>query len=381
MFSAEVDQPPLIVVSSPHEIESQFLHALRLVELGQPALAIPILERLYSQTEAPRIRLELARAKWLAGQAAEARALFVSAFKDDPPAVVKANILEHLGRIDRQRGKLTLTTSLARYDNPLQQPGSYNVNFAGIDLTFEPDTKYRQLWGVTAGLGYTKEFNSGWQFSSAIDYRELPGDLADRLTADLAVSRQAARIPLELKFGAGRLDQKGQSFTLPYVQAAYALQISNHSAIRPVVTLGYYIADAGKSGSGVQAEVFVPFVHSPLPTKFFAVGPALLRHNAGYGEQAYTSVAIRALATIQAESINVELSTQAAYTRFDAVDPFWGARRLDRGLFAAAMVSSYKVRVGPFVPAVGVSCNVTRSTVAYYRQQGCDTLLEVRKLF
>lgn len=84
---------------------------------------------------------------------------------------------------------------------------------------------------------------------------------------------------------------------------------------------------------------------------------------------------------MQAEPFNLELGAQAALTQFDAIDPFWGVRRRDRGLFAAAMVSSYKVRVGPFVPAVGVSCNVTRSTVAYYRQQGCDTLLEVRKLF
>lgn len=84
---------------------------------------------------------------------------------------------------------------------------------------------------------------------------------------------------------------------------------------------------------------------------------------------------------MQTEAINVELGTQATFTHFDAIDPFWGVRRRDHGLFAAAMFSSYKVRFGPFVPAVGVSCNVTRSTVAYYRQHGCDTLLEVRKLF
>lgn len=381
MLAMGGDQAALVAVASPAEIDAQFQYALRLIELGQAKLAIPILERLSAQVEAPRIRLELARALWLAGRAGEARSLFVEAFKADPPSIVKANILNYVDRIDRQKGKITLTASLARYENPLQQPGAYNVNFAGLDLTFEPDATYRQLWGINTALGYAKEFNSGWQFSSAIGFRELPGDMADRLTAELSLSRQARSIPLEVKLGATRLDQKGQSFTLPYAQAAYALQLSTHSAIRPVVTLGYYIADAGKSGSGIQAEVFAPFVHSPLPTKFFAVGPALLRHNAGYGEQAYTSVAIRALATIQAESINVELGAQAAYTRFDADDPFWGARRLDRGLFAAAMFSSYKVRFGPFVPAVGVSCNVTRSTVAYYRQQGCDTLLEVRKLF
>ncbi len=52
-----------------------------------------------------------------------------------------------------------------------------------------------------------------------------------------------------------------------------------------------------------------------------------------------------------------------------------------QGLFAAVMVSSYKVRIGPFVPAFGITCSVTGSTVAYYRQQGCDTLFEIRKIF
>lgn len=375
------DAAPAVSIAAPAEVENQFQGALRLIDLGQAAAAVPILQRLYDQTRAPRIRLELARALWLAGRVDEARSLFVEAFKNNPPPVVKANILSYVDRIDRQKGKLKLSASVARYDNPLQQPGAYTLNFAGIDLTFEPDETYRKQWGVNAGGAYTKEFSSGWQLSTAANYRELPGDMADRLTADLSVARQVRSLPLEVKLGATRLDQKGQSFTLPYVQAAYAFQLSNQSAIRPTVTLGYYAADVGKSGSGIQFEAFVPFVNSPLPTKFLAIGPTLLKHSAGYGEQAYTSVGLRGIATFQTDAINVELGAQGTITRFDAVDPFWGVRRKDHGLFAAVMVSSYKVRIGPFVPAFGLTCSVTGSTVAYYRQQGCDTLFEIRKIF
>ena len=375
------DVAPAVIIAAPAEIDSQFQSALRLIDLGQVAVAIPILQRLYDQTRAPRIRLELARALWLAGRVDEARALFIEAFKNDPPPVVKANVLTFIDRIDRQRGKLTLSASVARYDNPLQQPGAYTLNFAGINLTFEPDATYRKQWGVNVGGSYAKEFRSGWALSTVANYRELPGNMADRLTADLSLSRQFRSTPLEIKLGATRLDQIGQSFTLPYAQAAYAFSLSNQSAIRPTVTLGYYIADAGKSGSGVQAEAFVPLVHSPLPTKFFAIGPTILKHSAGYGEQAYTSVGIRGLASIQTEKFNVELGAQGTITRFDAVDPFWGVRRKDRGLFASAMISSYKVRLGPFVPAFGVTCSVTGSTVDYYRQGGCDTLFEVRRIF
>lgn len=367
--------------AAPDLVQERFLSALALLEAGRAVEAVSLLRVLYATAPTHRIRLELARALMLTEHWEESKQLFIEAFKDDPPPVVKANILAFINRIDRRRGKLSFTASVARYDNPLQQPGAYTLNFAGIDLTFEPDATYRKQWGVNVGGTYAKEFRSGWQLSTAANYRELPGNMADRLTADLSLSRQFRSTPLEIKLGATRLDQIGQSFTLPYAQAAYAFSLSNQSAIRPTVTLGYYIADAGKSGSGVQAEAFVPLVHSPLPTKFFAIGPTILKHSAGYGEQAYTSAGIRGLASVQTDKFNVELGAQGTITRFDAVDPFWGVRRKDRGLFASAMVSSYRVRLGPFVPAFGVTCSVTGSTVDYYQQGGCDTLFEVRKIF
>ena len=107
----------------------------------------------------------------------------------------------------------------------------------------------------------------------------------------------------------------------------------------------------------------------------------MLRHSAGFGELAYTSVGLRAVGALQTEAINVEVGAQGTITRFDDVDPFWGVRRKDKGLFASAMVSSYKVRLGPFVPAVGLTCSQTHSTVGYYQQRGCDTQFEIRKIF
>lgn len=377
--------PPVEVAAtvalSPAEIDAEFQHALRLIELGQALVAVPILKRLYDQTRAPRIRLELARALWLTDLKDEARSLFVEAFKDAPPSVVKANILGYINSIDRQKGKFTLTASVARYDNPLQQPGAYTLNFAGIDLTFEPDAAYRKQWGINLGGEYAKALQSGWHIAASAGYRELPGDLADRLSADFSLSRQLKTMPLEVKFGATRLNQKGQSFTLPYSQAGYLIQLSDNHAIRPTVTLGYYAADTGRPGSGVQFDAFIPYIHAPRPTSFFALGPTYLEHNAGYAEQAYASLGVRGLGTIQSDTINVELGVQGTITRFKGIDPFWGLRRIDRGLFASVVVSSYRVRVGSLVPALGLNCSVNSSTVAYYQQRGCDTQFELRKIF
>lgn len=367
--------------ASPADIDAEFQHALRLIELGQVLIAIPVLERLNNQIKAPRIRLELARALMLAGRPQEAKALFVEAFKDDPPPVVKANILNYVNRIDRQRGKLSLSASIARYGNPLQQPGAYTLNFAGIELAYEPDRAYRNLWGGTVGGVYTKETANGWVLDVGASYRDLAYNTADRLTGEVSIARQVGASRLDVKFGATRFGQSNQSFTLPYAQATYTVPLGRSSAIRPTVTVGYYAADVGRSASGWQADAFVPVVHMPLPTQFIAVGPTVLRHTAGFGELAYTSIGLRAIGALQTDKVNVEMGAQATVTRFDAIDPFWGVRRKDRGLFGSVMVSSFAVRLGPFVPAVGIACSLTRSTVSYYRQKGCDTQFEIRKIF
>ena len=344
-------------------------------------LAVPILERLFNNTRAPRIRLELARALFLAGDLTASKRLFVEAYKAAPPADVRANILSFINVIDRRRGKLSLSASVARYANPLQQPGTYSLNFAGIDLTFEPDGTYRDLWGVTGEAQYQKDFSSGLSLSLAASYRELPGTLADRFLADASIGKALNGGKYEVRAGVTRFDQPNQSFTLPFAQVTYNHSLSNKAMLQPALRLGYYAADAGSQVSGWQVEAVVPLVYAPEPSKTVMVGPTIVRHAVGFAEQSYTSLGIRAAAVLKWEKVNLEVSAQARSTRFDDVDPFWGERRKDKGAAGSIALSSDRFRLGPFIPVVGLTCDFTRSTIRYYQQQGCDALVEIRKVF
>lgn len=362
-------------------VQQRFLVALSLVNQGQYDEGVALLRQLYVEAPTPRIRLELARALMLSGQLEEAKALFVQAFNDNPPPIVRANILSMLSQIAKRRGTLSLSFSVSHYGNPLQQPGAYSLNFGGIDLTFEPEKTYRNLWGSTTSAQYQKEFDSGLTLMTSVAYRSLPGDAADRLVADFSFAKRAGTSPLELKVGAVRLGQKDQSFTLPYMQATYTFSLHQNSAIQPSARVGYYLADFGRGMSGWQADLFVPYVYSPNPAKAFAVGPTILRREVSFDEQSYSSVGLRAVAAIRSEKVNVEAGLQGRMTSFDDVDPFWGDRRKEGSIFASVMLSSDRVRIGPFTPAVGVSCDITRSNILYYQQSNCDGLFEVRKLF
>jgi tetratricopeptide (TPR) repeat protein len=175
--------------ASEFDNQGRFLGALALLEEGRADEGVDILRALYTDAPTPRVRLEFARALLLTEQWQEARQLFLEAFKDDPPPVVRANILSFISLIDRRKGKLSLSASVARYGNPLQQPGAYTLNFAGIELAYEPESIYRNLWGVNVGADFSKEFSNGWQLTSSAAYRDLQFDAADRFIGDVSFSR------------------------------------------------------------------------------------------------------------------------------------------------------------------------------------------------
>lgn len=358
-----------------------FVEALTLLEAGYTQIATAKLRALFAVTPTPRIRLELARALMLTGELTEAKELFVEAFKANPPPAVRANILLFLAQIDRQLGKLVYSASAGFYANPLQQPGSYNFNFGGIDLTYEADGSYRNLWGASVSGGYQKQIRGGFLVAANAAYRELPGRLADRLVAEISATKSLKSLPIDIVGGALRLQQKNQSFTLPFTQVTYTKSINEKQAFQPSFRLGYYASDAGSSLSGWQADASLPFVYSPTATQSWIIGPSLLRHQVGFAEQSYTSASVRAASSIRFRYINIEAGLQTRFTRFDAFDPFWAQRREDKGVNGWINISSDQFRIGSYSPAFGISCDRTTSKISYYTQRGCDMSFDLRKLF
>jgi hypothetical protein len=217
--------------------------------------------------------------------------------------------------------------------------------------------------------------------SAAASYRELPGNLADRFVADASLGKAIGGGRYDLRGGITRFDQANQSYTLPYVQATYNLTLGGKTALQPAMRIGYYAADAGSETSGWQFEAALPLVYALEPSKTLAFGPIITRHSVGYSEQSYTSLGVRGAAVLRWDKLNLEVSAQARSTQFDDVDPFWGQRRKDKGVSGSVAVSSDSLRLGAFLPTVGITCDLMRSTIQYYQQQGCDALVEIRKVF
>ena len=114
--------------------QEAFQRAMILLEQGQAEAAITPLQQLYGETREPRVRLELARAFLFAGDLAQAKALFIAAYEDNPPPGVRVTIQTFLDQIRKQEGKFTFGVSAARIQNPVQLPSQFSFTVAGIEL-------------------------------------------------------------------------------------------------------------------------------------------------------------------------------------------------------------------------------------------------------
>lgn len=369
-----------IANAAEEEAQRRFLTALMLAEQGQLSVAAETLRELYQETPSPRIRLELARILTLSGELPEARALFIEAYAENPPPDVKSNILFFVQRIDQQRGRLRLNFSIAHYANPLQQPGAFSFNVGGLDLGFEPDAAYRNLWGVNLGGSYSRDIGM-WNFAVEASARELPGDRADRFWGEVSVAKRLVKGKVELRTGVSRFAQTGLSFTLPYVQAAGSQRLTDKLILQPTLRVGRFESDVGSGLSGWQYDTFAPVIFTPVPSRTLAIGPTFLRQSVALKEQAFSSYGVRALANWRTGSFNVEGLLQGRLSRFDDIDPFWGTRRVERTLNASFYINSDKIKFAGLVPTVGASCDFNGSTISFYDQKGCTGLFEVRRLF
>lgn len=91
--------------TSPQRIEADFQKGLRALSAGDAATAIRLFRAILAERpDLPRVRLELARAYFVAREWTRSRREFVAVLSGDVPESVKRNILKFLQAIDARRG-------------------------------------------------------------------------------------------------------------------------------------------------------------------------------------------------------------------------------------------------------------------------------------
>lgn len=189
---------------APVRMEVAFKVALNSIATGQPEQAVRILRKmLATDPDLIRVRLELARALYEAGEYTQAQEQFrIVLSSGELPAAVRANVLRFLRAIDEERG---LRTSFSiGLEAPQGAGRSYETDDIDIDfgagpLKFKMEREDPPLTGLALSGAFRKqwplkEFESGVNLTGYVrgsaDLYETSGTFFDKEAAELGTGLQ-----------------------------------------------------------------------------------------------------------------------------------------------------------------------------------------------
>jgi hypothetical protein len=135
---------------SNDEIQRRFSEAMLSIE-RDPKTAVEILSGLTNETDAIRIKLELARALYLSGQLHDARDKFVEVLKELPagaPPQVRANVERFLIDINRKLNPVRFGFSVVKDSNPTQSTETRKVTLFGLEFDYTPQKEVKEEYGL-----------------------------------------------------------------------------------------------------------------------------------------------------------------------------------------------------------------------------------------
>ena len=305
----------LLLVSSPalaggEARQEAFERALILLEQGQAEAAISPLQQLYGETKEPRVRLELARAYLFAGEFAQAKALFIAAYEDNPPPGVRVTIQNFLDQIRKQEGKFTFGVSAARIANPVLLPSQFSFTVAGMDVRTPDSPEKKNVYGVIYSAGFEKKFGEGLDLRLLGAFRDMSQSFADYANVDASVGRQFAFFSLEARLGAQSFTMKGQSYAMPYLELATHKELTPSLSLNPRLQVGYFKSVNSEGLSGGSYRAALPLLLTLAPNQTLSLGLKGERRAARFTEQSYWSAGPYAEVFMGFDYASVNVSVQ-----------------------------------------------------------------------
>lgn len=170
---------------------------------GDYGQAAALFEALYRDTGSPRVRLEWARALYLAGDLAKARDLFLDALQANPPVEVQDSIIGFLRDIRRAEPHWDVSFGLVSETNPRATAETKVIYLWGLPFEYRPSSDT----GTQRGLGYNLVRvmpiqNTPWTFFAGVSGIKFEKSEFDRTIVDAdAEYRITGPTDTRFKFG------------------------------------------------------------------------------------------------------------------------------------------------------------------------------------
>lgn len=348
----------------------EFASGVAAMFAGRYDEAAQTFRKLAEHTDAPRVKLELARSLFLAKHYREAKRVFNDVYYSTGlPYEVRRSINVYLEKIDRKIGYLVPTIGVNLDTNPTRATSATDFQLLGLPVVLRQNAHGRAV-GIQYGLAGRVPLDASSAFSlvSAVSGVKYSQSQNSFMNANIGLSHDdvAGKNSLETGVQYSRRE-KSDTLVSPYISDTYRLNSTGQSQTDFTAALSY---STFKSNSYLNGPVFQAGVtHGTEVSKetslITGAHASITRTKDSRYDQVEVGVSGTLYRSLKAIAVDVVLSGNIGRRNFSGMDPLFGAIRRDTDLDCGIRL----VRTKPLrrlFPSVGVKYERRISTLRYY---------------
>ena len=365
--------------SEAERIERLFLLGQVELQLALPKRAAERFEEILTlQPSLTEIRLELARAYYLAGIDDKARYHFSLAQAGELPSSVDAVVDEFLRRIDaRKRWSASVSASVLPETKRLERE---TIRIGGVPFRLDEDARGSSGAGalVSAGVSFSPRLtddlrgvlgaSAGAEFYRNSQWNDVT------VSGDAGVARlfEEGRVSAGIRLGRHWTGGDGYNRTMG-LWARTHWRLTGATRLDASLSAGYRRHDMRRERDGWRLTASPRVVHAldgrtsiEANTSFEAVSAKNDHHGSRLLGVGVT------VARAFGGGLSASLSSSVHVRRHSAPDPLFGERRIDRNVRLGVRVLHRALRYSGFAPYIGFSIERNRSNIPVqeYRRRG-----------
>jgi hypothetical protein len=364
-------------------IQHDFDLALRLEASGQLPQAITVLARLERRTDAPRVKLELARMLFHAGEYRDARSMFGKVYRQPLPYPVRRRINLYLDDIDQRIGYLRPTVGLLIDENPDRQPksGIYEVLGAPLLYTNTAERAYVAKWRLDGLLPLARRDHRQWQIRATADGFNSDRKGVDQAAGEVSLRRAQLDQRAHLAMGWRGSDAVGLKADAAFVE--YQRLLTPAPNRQWTLFAGLEVNRlAGLDLDGETARVSVSYARDLGSNTTLQLGGG--SSVSSIEDPRWPSVTVSSQAALVRSMPRRNLTMVAAAgiagASFEGKDLFFGKERQD--MSANLQLAAYRGQpVFGFFPGIVVSQEARRSNIAFFDYDRFGVSMDFRRRF
>lgn len=338
---------------------------------GQHAVAVSIFSELYRKTGAPRVKLEWARAAFLAKQYNLAEVLFNEVLTEPIPDIVRFNISIYLGEIAKLGDRTDYGFTFTRDTNPFAVARQQQILIYGMPFNYTPPKAQETLSGLNFYVSHSRSLTSDGAVKLIVeaDDTEYEGKDNNKSAAKLALQfKQKAEDDLSFRVGIDHFFQRRDLLLKqPYLAAQYRkdqlsgflnqYQIDARAGLNRYPDFSYVDGNIASLGATVAKNL----------SNSIQVGANLYfdQTSSKTTSQAYRTVVAGGYARFftPAISSNTKLSFTRTNRSYKGIDELFIVKRSDdRDVFSAS-VQPYALKIKGLYPAIEFGIERSQSNI------------------